>query len=306
MFAAKVIADSISRVHGLNKRLTTMQLTYPRFIHAELMTHRQLSRNAMSSRAVPVAKMIEQVRNNPAMPVHWGKNQPGMQADEQIEDLETAQGHWMIAAMNAADVAERMNAMGLHKQVANRILEPFQWMHTIVSFTEWDNFESLRCHPAAEPNFQKLAYMMKAARDASTPRELPPGAWHVPYVEWEWSACSPGKIAPRQIFMHTVNEAGDWQPIELDVALKASVARCARVSFLNHDGTLPSLEKDLELYDRLVGSHPKHASPTEHQATPDHFDHFDGYRWPFLHGNFKGWVQHRQLVERNMNPIGVQ
>ena len=79
----KVIADSISES---GKRITTFQLKYPRFIHSEVMTHRVFSRNASSSRAIPVKKMIEQVRNNPAMPIHWGANQSGMQAKNELNE----------------------------------------------------------------------------------------------------------------------------------------------------------------------------------------------------------------------------
>ena len=150
MIEAKVILDSVSPA---GKRITTLQLKYHRFIHSEFMTHRAFSRNSMSSRAVPVAKMIEQVRNDPAMPVHWGKNQPGMQARDDLtgEALINAQMAWRGAAAKAADSAQLMMDNGLAKQVANRILEPFQWMHTVVTATEWDNFFALRCHPDAQP-----------------------------------------------------------------------------------------------------------------------------------------------------------
>lgn len=281
MFDARIIADSVSRLDSGEYRLTTFQLCYPRFIHAELMTHRQFSRNAMSSRAVPVAKMIEQVRENPAEPVHWGKNQPGMQAAVELEgeEREEAIGHWHIAAAQAADTAERMNELGVHKQVVNRILEPFQWMHTIVTLTEWDNFESLRCHPAAEPNFQKLAYMMQERRKLSTPRQLHPGQWHLPYVSMV-----------------------ELEMYGIDVAVKLSAARCARVSYLNHDGTNPVVEKDVELYERLVGSKPMHASPVEHQATPDRLSVYDGWYHRDLQGNLVGWIQNRKLVERGRSP----
>lgn len=159
MFEAKIILDSINES---GDRLTTFQLRYPRFIHSELMTHRVFSRNAMSSRAVPVAKMIAQVRENPAKPIHWGMNKPGMQATEEVP-VASAEHLWQKAANLAADVAEQMVKLNLHKQVANRILEPFQWMNTIVTATEWDNFFELRAHPDAQPEFQKLAVMMQNA-----------------------------------------------------------------------------------------------------------------------------------------------
>ncbi len=270
---AKVIEDSNTE-HG--KRLTTLQLTYPRFIHAEFMTHRMFSRNASSSRAIPVAKMIEQVRTNPAMPIHWGKNQPGMQANEQLtgDSLAFTQGYWRAAANMAADMAEMMNFNGAHKQVANRILEPFQHIHVVVTATEWDNFMALRDHPDAQPEIRELAIQIKTAMAASVPvvrkrERLTAGAWHLPYVT----------AIERQVYAD--------QP---EFLAKLSVARCARVSYLTHDGLTPDVAKDLELYERLVGSRPLHASPTEHQAYP----------LPLAtqqSKNFYGWRQNREIVE---------
>jgi hypothetical protein len=272
MIQAKIIEDSIARASGV--RLTTMQLTYPRFIHAEFMTHRVFSRNASSSRAIPVAKMLEQVRTEPATPIHWGKNQAGMQAKAELEgeDLATAGYLWDKAARMAADIAEEMAALGLHKQVANRILEPFQHIHVIVTATEWENFFNLRAHPDAQPEIQALAYEMLDALKASDPRPLNFGDWHLPYI---W----PEERSSRNIQM----------------LLKMSAARCARVSYLRHDGLRPRIEEDLDRYEKLVGSNPMHASPVEHQATPDRV--MDG-KWeaPSLHGNFVGWIQHRQLI----------
>lgn len=271
IITAKVVEDSIAE-NGV--RLTTMQLTYPRFIHAEFMTHRVFSRNASSSRAIPVAKMIEQVRTNPAMPIHWGKNQPGMQASTEMEgqELETMMRAWQQAAREAAATAEFMEKRGLHKQVANRILEPFQYMHVIVTATEWENFFELRAHPDAQPEIHALAIVMKHAMEQSTPRYLRDGDWHLPYVRLVERAQYHG---------------------EIELLLKLSGARCARVSYLTHDGQEPEVAKDVGLYERLVGSRPLHASPIEHQATPmDSADHWSG--------NFRGWMQHRKILESTM------
>lgn len=270
---AKVIEDSTSG----RTRLTTLQLRYPRFVHAEFMTHRVFSRNASSSRAIPVAKMIEQVRTNPAVPVHWGANQPGMQAREEVGDIENAKYLWRLAASQAADTAEKMMELGLHKQVANRILEPFQFIHVIVTATEWDNFFQLRDHPDADPNIHALARVMKSAMEDSTPafrssvsaKEVS-SSWHLPYV------------TGAERLSHFSNP---------QLLAKLSAARCARVSYLTHSGELPDSQKDLALYERLVGSVPLHASPVEHQG------------YPILSGgmaatgNFDGWVQFRKMVE---------
>jgi thymidylate synthase ThyX len=268
IITAKVIEDSISQ-HGV--RLTTLQLCYPRFIHSEFLTHRVFSRNASSSRAIPVAKMIEQVRNEPAMPIHWGKNQPGMQANEELagEELANAKEAWLTAAELAATQASILHKIGAHKQVANRILEPFQYMHVIVTATEWDNFFELRDHPDAQPEIHALAIVMKHAFANSRPVILLDGGWHLPYVT----------RAERAEHGH-----------DIELLLKLSAARCARVSYLTHDGQEPSIEKDVALYERLVGGVPLHASPIEHQATPLS----EPDMWS---GNFRGWLQNRKLVE---------
>lgn len=137
--SAKLIAYS----QAPNKqKIATFELEYPRFLHSELMTHRVFSRNAMSSRAVPIEKMIEQVRNDPATPIHWGKNKSGMQAKEELYGVDRVdvKGEWFLAAMNAADSASFMSDCGAHKQIVNRILEPFQTMKTVLTATEFGNF----------------------------------------------------------------------------------------------------------------------------------------------------------------------
>lgn len=272
VISAKVIEDSVSP-EGV--RLTTLQLMYPRFIHAEFMTHRVFSRNASSSRAIPVERMLQMIRDEPAMPIHWGKNKPGMQADEQLshDEMVAAKIEWIKAAENAADTAERMMKLGLHKQVANRILEPFQHISVVVTATEWQNFFELRAHPDAQPEIRALAVEMREAMDASTPSKLEAGDWHLPYI----------KRGER-----------NGENIKLS---KVSAARCARVSYLKHDGCAPNISEDLALYERLVGSMPMHASPVEHQATPDVVRHDGSWCNPDLFGNFTGWIQFRKLVE---------
>lgn len=262
MIEAKVILDSVSPA---GKRITTLQLKYPRFIHSEFMTHRAFSRNSMSSRAVPVAKMIEQVRNDPAMPVHWGKNQPGMQAREELDENTKflSKNSWGLAAQAAANNAERLARRGAHKQIINRILEPFQWMHTVVTATEWDNFFALRCHPDAQPEMQALAWAMREAMDASTPQ---PAEQHFPYLREEDGVMSMWRRA------------------------MVSAARCARVSYLKHDGTAPSIIEDLALFERLAGNAQIHASPLEHQGLAREHPRRRSR-------NFVGWWQFRELFE---------
>ena len=255
-YSVEIILDSLNPYNGV--RLTTMKLVYPRFIHAEFMTHRVFSRNASSSRAIPIHKVIEQVKSNPAMPLYWGSNKAGMQAGDELEEeyLFLAKLEWDLALESAVRHAESLSIIGLHKQHVNRILEPFQLIEVLVTATEWDNFFELRCHEDAQPEIHHLACLMRDAMSDSTPatREV-----HIPFIGDDFV-----------------------KPIE------RSVARCARVSYTLRDGTT-SIEKDLELYDRLVGSEPLHASPAEHQAIALESDEF--FR------NFRGWKQHRVFLE---------
>lgn len=269
---AKMIEDSVSPT---GVRICTLQLRYPRFIHSEFMTHRVFSRNASSSRAIPVEKLIQQVREAPAEPIHWGQNQAGMQAHNELQaaDRERAIQAWRESAIGAAECAERLNSLKLHKQVVNRVLEPFTHISVIVTATEWANFFELRAHPDAQPEIQALAYAMKDVMAQSEPRQVSSdpshySAWHLPYVthEEKVNACNPEELA------------------------RISAARCARVSYLTHDGAAPSREKDLQLYDRLVGARPIHASPVEHQAYPLS----SSSAWC---KNFRGWHQFRVNVE---------
>ena len=334
--SAKIIADSISP-SGI--RLTTMELTYHRFIHSEFMTHRMFSRNASSSRAIPVEKMLKHVKQHPALPVYWGKNQPGMQAREELtqEDLEEAteivqqsykkkngtfaefpnwwysfveshegfdefgggsyqqppktvkevlEEEWERFGFEACENATELNTLGLHKQITNRLLEPFQWISVVVTATEWDNFFKLRLHKDAQPEMMVLAEHMKKAMDESIPTKLIAGEWHLPYV----TELERNKKA--------------YSQKDINNLIKCSIARCARVSYLNHDNSNPSIGKDIALADMLVEA--GHMSPLEHQLTPmevpkDNYNfekgvtHIDRYGWKWS-GNSRAWYQYRHLI----------
>lgn len=282
---AKILADSYSAING--KRITTFELTYPRFIHSELMTHRLFSRNAMSSRAVPIEKMIDQVWSDPALPIHWGKNQSGMQAKDQLENTDSVQIEWRAAACEAALSAKFLSEQGLHKQVVNRILEPWQLMKTVLTSTEFDNFFWLRKHEDAQPEIKELAERMYEQLEWNKllTVELDAGDWHTPYYE-----------------------AGYWlqdDETPLEDALAISSSCCAQVSYRLLDD---SIEKARKVYQRLVESTPVHASPFEHCASPMRqsvdfrskgITHKDR-NGDFWSGNFKGWVQYRQLIKNNV------
>jgi hypothetical protein len=301
MIEVKIIKDSYNA--DLKSRLTTFELVYPRFIHGELMTHRMFSRNAASSRAIPIDKVIELLQTNPAMPVHWGKNQAGMQANVEIDNIEGAKLLWLAARDSAISHAIVMRDMGLHKQIVNRILEPYQLMKTIVTATEFNNWFWLRAHADAQPEIKELAEKMLEVYEQSTPEELFEDEWHVPYVQ---------TIRSAGILLY-LDENDNH--ITADEARMISASCCAQVSYRKNDG---SLEKASVVFDRLINSVPVHASPVEHIATPitnrmvteiwnaedkediqngiTHID-FKGNVWS---GNLRGWVQYRQLIDNNV------
>lgn len=264
-YAVKIIADSVD-VH--DHRLTTLEVTFPRFILAEFNTHRMLSRNSASSRAIPVEKRIAAVEANPFVPEAFGLNQRGMQAGESLSDADAASARteWLAAASWAVAGAKKLAALKVHKQTANRLLEPFLWHTCIVSATEWNNFFHLRDHPAAQPEFQKIARMMLLAIDGATPTVLKRDEWHLPYITHE-------DLADER-FGH------DWESICM-----ISTARCARVSYLTHDGRR-DLGADAMLGLKLMAD--GHMSPFEHPAKCH-----AGFE---KHGNFIGWKQFRKFL----------
>ena len=258
---AKVIADSIA--DGC-PRLTTLQLRFPRFILPEFLTHRVFSRNASSSRAIPVERMIKDVIGDPAMPIHWGANKPGMQAGE---ELESGSHEWLVARGSAVYQAKIMARFGYHKQLVNRLLEPFTHANVLVTATDWDNFFALRDHPDAQPEIQALARAMKFAMNASEPHDVSLNAgWHTPYVDIGANILS------------------------IDDCLRISAARCASVSYKTVDGKPMTVDKALKIYDKLAGSEPKHLSPFEHIARPAP-EGGNGC------GNFDRWRQWRADLE---------
>ena len=306
--SAEIIKDSINS-NGV--RITTMCVEYPRFIHSEVMTHRMFSRNSASSRAIPVAKVIEQVKNNPAEPVHWGKNQSGMQAKEELEGIfkSAARSFWLSAAEETANRAGILSNMGLHKQVVNRLLEPFQTMKVIITATEWNNFWYLRDHEDAQPEIQKLARVMRGAYDYSKPEQLSFDMWHLPYVTTKIETSESGK--DQQTYW-----LDEHTQISLEDAIKISCSCAAQVSYRKLD---TSLEKAKDIYSKLVESEPVHASAFEHVAKPMKVDKWPEYISPdvwidyeeagithadrdmyYWSGNFKGWIQYRQLIPNNV------
>ena len=265
---ARVIADSLSEA---GHRITTFEIEYPRFIHGELMTHRMLSKNSSSSRAIPINKMLEQIESNMAIPVYWGKNKSGMQAVEEVDELSknNAEIMWKGCFWEAKDTVSWLSDDGLHKQVTNRLTEPFQMMKVVITGTDWDNFFNLRIHPDAQPEICMLAYKMYKAMQESSPNILRDGEWHLPYVE-----ISQDQYNPKDTYYFlwdkdcTGTETDGYmyeQRLSLEEAIKISAASCASVSYRTEGMTLEKADK---IFDMLINAEVIHASPFEHLATP--------------------------------------
>ena len=295
LITARILADSISP-QGV--RMTTMEIEYPRFILAELNTHRMLSKNSASSRAIPVKAMHEHIRANTAGPVYWGVNQAGMKAKEclDVEDTIEALMIWEQARDSALDYAGQLADLNLHKQITNRITEPWMTMKTVISGTEWANYFWLRDHPDAQPEIALLANKMHKAYTASAPQLLQPGEWHVPYVFTNRDAGTG--------VLHYLDGSGGV--ITADEARVISASCCAQVSYRKNDDTL---EKAQKVFKMLIESEPAHASPVEHQATPmkqtnwqrnpefwqEGITHLSANN-DLWSGNLRGWIQHRKLI----------
>ena len=294
---AKVVADSISES---GQRITTLEVEYPRFIHCEVMTHRSLSKNSSSSRAIPINKMLEQIESNMAVPVYWGKNKAGMQAVEEVDDLSKSNAEimWKGCFWKAKDTVSWLIDDGLHKQVTNRLTEPFQMMKVVITGTDWDNFFNLRIHKDSQPEICMLAYKIYKAMEESKPNLLLSGQWHLPYVQ---NARKFGYIADQTI-------------LTLEEAIKYSSACCASVSYRTEDMTLEKADK---IFDMLVKAEVIHASPFEHLATPvvfketidmcnvfEYLDNISGVthinkQGDICSGNLTGWISYRQQLPSN-------
>lgn len=263
---AKVICDSSQTCLGVYSRLTTIEAVFPRIILAELNTHRTFSRNSASSRAIPVSTTVGRVVNDPFVP-QFGRNQKGMQEGAPFtgEEEKGLRDIWLSARDAAVYHAKKLSDQGVHKSVCNRLIEPFSWHTCIISSTEWENFFSQRCSHLAEPHMQVLAYAIRNALQESQPRELKAGEWHAPYLQPD-----------------------DFKELDMDTLVAVSAARCARVSYLTHDGQR-DIYKDLALFDKLSTSKPGHWSPLEHVARvalerrPSNF----GWMWSQLRQDYE-------------------
>lgn len=273
-YRVKIVGDTVSPTVK-TARITSFEIYAPRFLLAEINTHRILAKSAQSSRAVPVEKRIEGVIADPFVP-YFGKNNKGMQSLDVLEEAKRlkAENIWMGHVADSVIAARVLKDTEVHKQWANRVLEPYAHFYGVITGTEWDNFWKLRTSESAQPEFQTLAKMMLQAYNESVPECA---GIHLPYV--------------------TEIERDGPIPDLMGI----SSARCARVSYKNHDGTDFDLKKDLALCHDLTEQ--GHLSPFDHPAYADGVYHSeDTNKYKFLrpadHRQFWGWIPRRVEIER--------
>lgn len=305
MIKAEIIADSRNE---FGDRITSFVCTFPRIILAEVNTHRMLSRNSASSRAIPFEKMLQRVEENPFIPIKWMKDHSGMQGNEYMNEreAEVCKSAWLMAKVRAVEQAKYLSGRGLTKQIVNRLLEPFMWHTAIITGTEWENFFALRAHEAAEIHLQELAHQMLAAMNISTPKQLKDDEWHIPFGD---------KIDYTKLQLEVLdqnNKRGDseaesihFSNAAVEAMVKIATARCARVSYMNFEGK-DDYEADITLHDRLLSS--GHMSPFEHCAKAMNQGEFDNsfhkgdsgtgpdFYSSGWSGNFRGFRQYRKLL----------
>ncbi len=291
MFKAEIIADSKNE---FGNRITTFVVTFPRIILAEFNTHRMLSRNSASSRAIPFEKMLKSVQENPFIPLKWMKDHKGMQGTEFFNDVENGsiytaaylENRWLDARDEAVKQAKALSEAGLTKQICNRLLEPFMYHTVIVTSTEWENFFALRAHEAAEIHMQHLAHLMLDEYNKSTPKLLKAGEWHIPFGD---------KILETELDrLADLHTGGSGFPLHESyinylqkLKVQIATARCARVSYtvVGEDAKVDNYENDIKLHDRLSDS--GHWSPFEHCARCMNSIEYDQY----INGNTQADIE---------------
>lgn len=267
----QLVLDSVS---AAGKRITTFKLRYPKMVHGDFMTHRVFSRNASSSRAIPTKRLSAGDVYVPEFRV----NKPGMQPGEYLADdkMREAQNIWNVAADHCLLAAQKLSDaddLNVHKQWTNRMLEWFGYINVIVTATDYDNFIGLREElneddwPMAQDEIYFQATGIRDLLASSKPTLLSTDQWHLPFIldsEWEMS---------------------------IDNLRRISAARCAGISYETVDGLPMTIERAEKICNKLLTSRRVHASPFEHQATPDPMNVS-----PHLHGNLDGWIQYRKLI----------
>lgn len=274
-----ILADSLNVETG--DRATTFLLhRFPKCLQAELNTHRALSRSSASSRAVPIKKMIERIKADPYIPA-FTANKPGMSGDP-IDSVkrQMAESIYRAAMDSAISSALWLESEGIHKDMANRLLEPFMRIPIIVTATEWDNFFRLRTAENVQPDFRAVAIEMEQLHAMHSPVEIRTGEWHIPFREAD--------LPSEPISSHPLEA---WM-VPTQYCLIFSAARCAWISYASHDGDR-SFEKAESTHGKLISD--GHASPLEHQLMA-----FNKNATPNMTRNFRGFVPYRHFAEKGI------
>ncbi len=304
MISAKIVADS---TNDFGNRLTTFVLVFPRIVLAEFNTHRMLSKNSASSRAIPFDKMLKRVQEEPFIPIKWMKEHSGMQGTTYFTEEEALAGNLLenhlLGRDFAVEIAKKQSDAGLTKQIVNRYLEPFMYHTVIVTGSEWENFFALRAHPAAEIHIAKLAELMLEAYNTSESKQLKEGEWHIPFGDnFDEDRIKKIVIDTDERCVHFTKET--WDEIIPEYQIKIATARCARVSYLNFEGK-DDYNADIKLFNILSTS--GHWSPFEHCARAMDIKEYNSWSekdkiyynekekgWS---GNFRGFVQYRKMFQ---------
>jgi|SRR5690606_8116950 len=306
-YYVKVVEDTLAP----NKRRgISLEMSYPRFIHSEVLTHRDRARNSSSSRAIPWPVMCSKIRDDAVVPLAWVREQKGMMGGLALtgEDAEKATKIWLKLRDNAVYGAQELADLGIHKSLCNRVTEPWMWITTIMTATQWKHFLLLRAHPEAEQHFQHLGRLIINAIKASKPKKLKEGEWHLPYVvEEDYDECRKYAITASRYSAKTCQLINKHYENGNEILKMISVARCARVSIVSPGEVKRNIQKDLETFDRLhCGSkmchsdsmellggdqldHLPHISPFEHQLMALSVNERDSWM-----GCVKGYKQYRK------------
>jgi thymidylate synthase ThyX len=296
MIEAKIVTDSKD---NRGNRITTMLVTLPRFLLAELNTHRLFSRNSASSRAIPFNKMVQSVQDNPFIPIAWQKEHSGMQGSEYFTDDKDIS--WFImnhlkARNQAVERATDANDKKLTKQLCNRLLEPFMYHTVLITATEFSNFFSLRCSQYTSDKGE----IFKSKKDFRKDKNNIEENFHYPITDLGWLNINKGQseihmMALAEAMYDVYNESkpkllneDEWHipfNVEIDdiglylpippsatreevelLQVKIATARCARTSYtvFGENKIDKDYKKDIQLFDRLLES--GHWSPMEHCA----------------------------------------
>ena len=299
---AKVIKHSrCPRGH----ELITYELVFPRFLLAELNTHRMFSKNSASSRAIPFKKMVEMIQNDPFIPIAWQKEHKGMQGTKYLtgDEAKIAELKWLQANVDAIHRAQMLNLGGVTKQLCNRLLEPFMW-HKVLLTTGKEglqNFFELRCPQYELDEMDDYDDVIKTYKLKSKREILALGNWYSherekftsDFTNHDWLMINKGQAEIHMMELaesmyDTYNESvpqnlkeDEWHiPYDeelLDLVagkgytykdiIKASTGLCARTSYITvGDEKIPSIETLISIHDKMKDSVPFHASPFEHCA----------------------------------------